>query len=163
MNLPLNIDFQQILLHMLNFVLLFGGLYFILYKPVKKFMDGRAERYAEKDAESERKRLEAEAAKSEYEQKLKDAELEIAALKADAAAQAAREADESRAAALAEADGIRQSARAEGEAEKNRIIREASRELSDIAAAAAEKAVFGSTDEAFDSFLDNAGRSSTDE
>ena len=34
--LPLNIDIQQILLHMLNFVILAGGLYFILYAPVKK-------------------------------------------------------------------------------------------------------------------------------
>ena len=42
MSLPLNIDFQQILLHMLNIVLLFGGLYLLLYKPVKKFMDERA-------------------------------------------------------------------------------------------------------------------------
>ena len=42
MNLPLNIDLQQIFLHMLNFVILAGGLYFILYSPVKKFMDQRA-------------------------------------------------------------------------------------------------------------------------
>ena len=32
MNIPLNIDWQQILLHVLNFVILFGGLYFLLYK-----------------------------------------------------------------------------------------------------------------------------------
>ena len=41
MNIPLNINFQQILLHLLNFVILAGGLYFLLYGPVKKFMDGR--------------------------------------------------------------------------------------------------------------------------
>ena len=38
MNLPLNIDFQQILLHLLNFVILAGGLYLLLYKPVNKFI-----------------------------------------------------------------------------------------------------------------------------
>ena len=43
--MPLNIDFQQVLLHMLNFVILFGGMYFILYGPVKKFMDARTEEY----------------------------------------------------------------------------------------------------------------------
>ena len=42
-NLPLNIDIQQILLHLLNFTILFAGLYFILYKPVRKFMDAREE------------------------------------------------------------------------------------------------------------------------
>ncbi len=32
MNIPLNIDWQQILLHLLNFVILAGGLYFLLYQ-----------------------------------------------------------------------------------------------------------------------------------
>ena len=45
MNLPLNIDIQQILLHMLNFVILFAVLYFLLYKPVKKFIDDREAEY----------------------------------------------------------------------------------------------------------------------
>ena len=39
--MPLNIDWQQILLHLLNFVILAGGLYFLLYKPVKNFMLAR--------------------------------------------------------------------------------------------------------------------------
>ena len=47
MNIPLNIDWQQILLHVLNFVILFGGLYFLLYKPVKNFMAKREAHYAE--------------------------------------------------------------------------------------------------------------------
>ena len=159
MRLPLNIDLQQILLHMLNFVLLFGGLYFILYKPVKKFMDSRASRYAEKEAETERKLREAEEAKAEYEEKLKNAEAEIAAMKSEAAAQAAAEAQAEHSRALQDAESIRRSAEAEGEAEKQRLIRQANREISDLAAQAAEKAVFGSAEEAFDSFLDSAERS----
>lgn len=47
MNIPLNIDWQQILLHLMNFVILAGGLYFLLYKPVKAFMDKRAAYYQE--------------------------------------------------------------------------------------------------------------------
>ena len=159
MGLPLNIDLQQILLHMLNFVLLFGGLYFILYKPVKKFMDSRASRYAEKESETERKLREAEEAKAEYEVKLKNAEAEIAAMKSEAAAQAAAEAQAEHSRALQDAESIRRSAEAEGEAEKQRLIRQANREISDLAAQAAEKAVFGSAEEAFDSFLDSAERS----
>ena len=159
MSLPLNIDLQQILLHMLNFVLLFGGLYFILYKPVKKFMDSRASRYAEKESETERKLREAEEAKAEYEEKLKNAEAEIAAMKSEAAAQAAAEAQAEHSRALQDAESIRRSAEAEGEAEKQRLIRQANREISDLAAQAAEKAVFGSAEEAFDSFLDSAERS----
>jgi len=159
MSLPLNIDLQQILLHMLNFVLLFGGLYFILYKPVKKFMDGRASRYAEKEAETERKLREAEAAKAEYEEKLKNAEAEISVMKAEASRAAAEEAAAERGRAEAEAESIRAAARGEAEAEKERLVRQANRELSELAAQAAQKAVFGSAEEAFDSFLDSAGRS----
>ena len=32
--MPLNIDFLQVLLHMLNFVILAGGLSLLLYKPI---------------------------------------------------------------------------------------------------------------------------------
>ena len=41
MGVPLNIDWQQILLHLFNFLILFGGLYLLLYRPVKAFMDKR--------------------------------------------------------------------------------------------------------------------------
>ena len=47
MNIPLNIDWQQILLHLLNFVILAGGLYLLLYKPVKTFMEKRQLYYQE--------------------------------------------------------------------------------------------------------------------
>lgn len=53
MNIPLNIDWQQILLHLLNFVILAGGLYFLLYKPVKQFMAKREEHYRSVDAQAE--------------------------------------------------------------------------------------------------------------
>ena len=45
MNIPLNIDWQQILLHLFNFSILVGGLYLLLFKPVKNFMDKRAKHY----------------------------------------------------------------------------------------------------------------------
>ena len=38
MGIPLNVDWQQILLHLFNFIILFGGLWLLLYKPVKNFM-----------------------------------------------------------------------------------------------------------------------------
>ena len=36
MEIPLNVDWQQILLHLFNFIILFGGLWLLLYKAVKK-------------------------------------------------------------------------------------------------------------------------------
>ena len=50
MGVPLNIDWQQILLHLFNFVLLAGGLYFLLYAPVRNFMEKRAGDIAAKEA-----------------------------------------------------------------------------------------------------------------
>ena len=47
MDLPLNIDILQILLHMLNLVILTGGLSLILYKPAVKFLDERRRRFEE--------------------------------------------------------------------------------------------------------------------
>ena len=52
--MPLNIDWQQILLHLLNFVILFAGLWLLLYKPVRKFMQNRREHYEKTDAEAEK-------------------------------------------------------------------------------------------------------------
>ena len=36
MGIPLNIDWHQILLHLFNFLILVGGLYFLLYNPIRK-------------------------------------------------------------------------------------------------------------------------------
>ena len=49
--MPLNIDFQQILLHMLNFVILFAGLSLLLYTPVRRFLQKRRDTIASKEAE----------------------------------------------------------------------------------------------------------------
>ena len=68
--MPLNIDWQQILLHLFNFVILFGMLYFLLYAPVKKFMDKRTEYYKNMDDEAKNKLLKADELKNEYVEKL---------------------------------------------------------------------------------------------
>lgn len=81
--MPLNINFQQVFLHMLNFALLFGAMYFLLYKPVKKFMDSRAQRYQKMDEDAKAALAQAEAAKAEYEKKLAGADDEIAQKRAD--------------------------------------------------------------------------------
>ena len=60
MNIPLNIDWQQILLHLLNFVILAGGLYLLLYKPVKTFMEKRQQYYQEQDAKAAKTLADAE-------------------------------------------------------------------------------------------------------
>ena len=60
MNIPLNIDWQQIILHLLNFAILAGGLYFLLYHPVRKFMDQREEHYRQMENEAQQRMDEAD-------------------------------------------------------------------------------------------------------
>ena len=72
--MPLNINIQQILLHMFNFVLLFGILYFLLYKPVKDFMEKRKHEYEECDKRAHDDMKDAAALKADYEKKLADAD-----------------------------------------------------------------------------------------
>ena len=78
---PLNIDWQQILLHLFNFTILFGALYILLYKPVKDFMDGREAHYADMDSRAEQALADAENSKASYEKKEKEFDEEVRAEK----------------------------------------------------------------------------------
>ena len=86
--MPLNIDVQQILLHMFNLVLLFGILYVLLYKPVHDFMAKREEEYKDREAKTRDALSEAEKLKGDYEKMIKDAEAELAAKRAELSASA---------------------------------------------------------------------------
>ena len=84
MNIPLNIDWQQILLHLLNFVILAGGLYLLLYKPVKAFMEKRQQYYQEQDAKAAKTLADAEKTAAEVRQQLKNADADAAAASSSA-------------------------------------------------------------------------------
>ena len=71
--MPLNIDFQQIFLHLLNFTILFGALYFLLYSPVKDFMAKRAAYYEDMDNQAKQTLEDAGQVRADYEQKLENA------------------------------------------------------------------------------------------
>ena len=73
MPIPLNIDWQQILLHWLNLAILAGGLYFLLFKPVKQFMEKREAHYREMEEQAAGKLREAERIQESYRQKLEKA------------------------------------------------------------------------------------------
>ena len=78
---PLNIDWQQILLHLFNFTILFGALYILLYKPVKNFMEGREAHYADMDSKATQALADAESSKASYEKKERDFDEEVRAEK----------------------------------------------------------------------------------
>lgn len=159
MNLPLNIDFQQVFLHMFNFVILTGGMYFLLYKPVKDFMDKRTAYYAGLEKDSKDKMTQANLLKDEYEAKLAQADKEISKLRADATKEMERSRERELAQAQRQAQTILEESRRQGEKEKEKIVAQARREIADLAVAATQKLLYASAADAFDGFLDSAEES----
>ena len=154
MNLPLNIDWQQILLHLFNFVLLFAILYFLLYKPVKDFMEKRTQYYKKIDDDAKANLQDAEKAKEEYLKKLSCAEEEISAKNE----KARKELEESNARRIKqaekEAEKIIMDAHETLEKERTKMLKEAQNEKSEMVVTATEKIVLlSSTSESYEQFL----------
>lgn len=155
MNIPLNIDWQQILLHLFNFSILAGGLYLLLFKPVKNFMDKRAKHYADMEsaAVEREKNTAALEASMQQRQAALDAELDE---KRAAAREAEAYAHQQRAAAHEQADKIVAAARENAENDRKKIVDEANREAVSIAEAAMEKLLAKETSRAYDAFVNAA-------
>ena len=160
--MPLNIDWQQILLHLFNFAILFFALYFILYKPVRDFMDKREQMYIDRETDSNKKLEDANKAKAEYEQLLQNAESDAANYKKSAEQQAAADAEAIREQARADAEQIIEKARATAELERNEILKSTRREIAKTAAMMAEKIVTDSDTAAYDRFIESAERGESD-
>ncbi len=139
MNLPLNIDWQQILLHLGNFALLSLGLYLLLYKPVKSFMDKRAEAIEKQAEEAKSKFNEAQALKLEYEKRLEDADKEAQDIKSKASEQAQSAADAKLKDAEKQKEKIISDAKAAAQRQKEKVLEESKQEIIELAAQMAEK------------------------
>lgn len=164
MNVPLNIDWQQILLHLLNFVILFAILYFLLYEPVKKFMDKRTQYYKDIDDEAKKKLQQAEDMKQAYSDKLASADKEIEEKRQAAYKSLSEETSKAMRQAKREAEEIVSSAYKKAEGERNKILENAQNEIADMVTDAAEKLVLNSTtSEAYDNFLNTVKGSDADE
>lgn len=137
--MPLNINFQQILLHLFNFVLLASGLYLLLYKPVLAFMQKRQDHYAELDRQSAEKEAAAQAALSEYEKRLETADEEIKQRAAAATQQLDASRQESLLRAKEQADRLLSDARAAAQQERAAILKGAQKDIAELVVSAAEK------------------------
>jgi len=151
-NIPLNVDWQQILLHWMNLVILTGGLYFLLYKPVRQFMEKREAHYRERDEETQRKLEEAEQLKAAYQARLDGAEEEIRQTRAKAQAAVQQSVEEQ----MAQARQIVARAQAEAASSRERVMRESQRELRELTAAAVKKLTVKADTDLFNQFLDLA-------
>ena len=160
MNIPLNIDWQQILLHFFNFSILTGGLYLLLFKPVKDFMDKRKQTYEQMDAQARQARDEAQQLKTQAEESLAQLDKELAEKRSAAEKQAALYAQQQQQAARQQADKLLSDARAQAEQEVKLILAQANRDAVSLVESAMDKLADRQTGQAYDTFLAAAGEES---
>ena len=166
--MPLNIDFLQVLLHMLNFVILAGGLTLLLFKPVNKFLRERREHFEKLTSENEEKAKENERLKAEYEKKLQDADLQIAEMRQQAEKETADAAKAYLNDAKEKASELMVAAEKEAEDRKEHILDSAQTEIEELILSATQK-LLGDTvtpernRALYDEFIRRADKTVTDE
>lgn len=158
MGVPLNIDWQQILLHLMNFAILAGGLYFLLYKPVKDFMDKRAAHYKEMEEEAAKKISDADELRDSYQKQLEDVRAEIEKERNEARRENEAEAKKQIEEARKQAEKIIAEARAEAERDSEKTLHDSQEAMKELVAAATERLMIKNDDKAIDMFLDSVER-----
>ena len=156
MQLPLNIDWQQILLHALNLVILVGGLYALLFKPVKKFMDQRTENYQKMKADAENAQAQAESLKAELSERMKQADAEAQTYRQEAMAKAEKEAGAVLDSARSQAEKIVNAAREKAANEEKQIVQNAQSEITRLSVEATQKLMDYKLSDVYNQFLDSA-------
>lgn len=158
--MPLGIDFTQILLHLFNVIILFVGLYILLYAPVKAFMQKRSDYYADLEKNTKAALEEANAKKAEYEEKLAAADQEIEERRKAANSEIAAMKREQSEAAKEEARKILETARENGEKQKMMIIGGAREDITHMIEEATRKVMAGEESaDPYEDFIRNAERS----
>jgi F-type H+-transporting ATPase subunit b len=134
-NLPLLIAF------VVNFVILFGLLGLVLYKPVMKMLDERSKKIKESIEQAEATKAQYARAEEEVKKLISKAREDGQALISQASQMGEKIKEEAKEGARKEAQVIVDRTRAELEEERDRIIYELRREFVDISISAAEKVI----------------------
>ena len=159
--MPLNIDFQQIFLHLFNFIILALGLYLLLYRPVVAFMDKRQAHYEELDRQAAEKDAAAQQKLDAYDPRLKAADEEIQRRNADANRQLEAKRQERLQRAQEQADKLVEEARKAAERERAAMLEGAKKDIAEMVVSAAGKLADKEIDPAadralYDRFLEEA-------
>ena len=134
-NLPLLIAF------VVNFVILFGLLGLVLYKPVTKMLDERSRKIKESMEQAEATKAQYARAEEEVKKLISKAREDGQALISQASQMGERLKEEAKEGARKEAQVIVDRTRAELEEERDEIIDDLRREFVDISISAAEKVI----------------------
>ncbi len=153
--MPLNIDWQQILLHLLNFTILAGGLYFLLYKPVKDFMAKREQHYKEIDDLAMQDRTETAQLRRAAQEKYDAMSDEIALMRSKASDEIEAEKARMLGEARAEARRILETAGKTADMRAKKALADSNEQIREIALEAVHKLIINDGS-ALDQFLDAA-------
>ena len=163
MNLPLNIDLQQILLHMFNFAILFAALYFLLYKPVKKFIDAREGEYKKASDEAKQKLKEADDAKAKLGDELSKMREDARRESSEMAQNAQKQYQKRISDAEEQAARIISDAEEQAAAIRRKALKDSGKDIAELVKESVGKVVMGGTDEAFEAFLSSVEKGGEDE
>lgn len=126
---------------LINFAILFGGLFFLLRKPIMGLLTQRTRDVARTLDEAQAGRREAESQLAEARAKTASLEAELARLKAGAEEEGRREKERIREMAAQEAERLRSLARLEVEAHLKAGVRDLKAYTAELAAALAEERI----------------------
>lgn len=74
--MPLGLNLESLIAHIVNIVVLYFFLRFLLYKPIKKFMDARESNYKQREEDVATKEEAVAEQKAKYDDQMKDANAE---------------------------------------------------------------------------------------
>ncbi len=149
-------------IQIINALLLFGALTFILFKPVTKFLNKRTEGIQTCVDDAETKLKEAGELKAEYEEQLRNIKKERNEIIENATERAETEGNKIVATARENAEEILEKTRLQIEEDKQRMLEEVKAEVSSLVIAVASKIIEKELDEAshqnmIQQFIDEVG------
>jgi len=137
----IGIDWQVLLAQLINFGILFGLLFFLLYKPMRRMLDERTAKIRESMEQTEQIKEQMARTEEQVREQLEAARREGQDILAQAAQMGGRLKEEARVEARQDAEVIIARARTEIERERDEAIEEVKRQFVDLAITAAEKVI----------------------
>ena len=138
-NNPLSLDLWNILFHMINLVILIVALYFLLFKPTKKFMAKRKEEIVRITQENEELQASTKKVKEEYDDLIEKSKADAAKANEEALKAAKLRAETIEEEARQKAKEIIEHANQNLEAEKEKLANDVKNQVSVISVEIAKK------------------------
>lgn len=135
----MDINPADIIIHVINVVILFTILRFVLFKPVKNYLDKRSDGVKNDLDSAAKSKAEAETMRSEYEKKIADTEATSRKMYDDITSKAYDDSEKIVDEARTEAEKIKEKARTDADTEKKKKVGEMKDDIADLSVDIASK------------------------